>query len=86
MLAAVQVAWPFVWLLPSLMALNRLIRPGRGAAVYIPSTLLRYLAFKLTVDVQQLPALQACPPAHKHLHAEPVSVLWGPVCLHDASA
>ena len=48
-----------MWLLPSLMALNRLIRPGKGAAVYIPSTLLRYLAFKLTVDVQQLPALQA---------------------------
>ena len=53
-----QVAWPFVWLLPSVMFLNRLVWPGRGSAVYIPSTLLRYLAFKLTVDVQQLPALQ----------------------------
>ena len=53
-----QVAWPFVVLLPPLMALNRLVRPGKSAAVYLPSTLLRYLAFKLTVDVQQLPALQ----------------------------
>ena len=58
-----QVAWPFVVLLPPLMALNRLVRPGKSAAVYLPSTLLRYLAFKLTVDVQQLPALQvALPP------------------------
>ena len=53
-----QVAWPAVVLLPPLMALNALVRPGKSAAVYLPSTLLRYLAFKLTVDVQQLPALQ----------------------------
>ena len=57
--SCVQVAWPFVVLLPGLMALLRLVRPGKGTAVYLPSTLLRYLAFKLTVDVQHLPALQA---------------------------
>ena len=48
------------------MALNRLIWPGKGSAVYIPSTLLRYLAFKLTVDVQQLPALQVRPSLIRH--------------------
>jgi len=33
------------------------IRPGVGAACYIPSSLLRYVTFKLTVDMQQIPAL-----------------------------
>lgn len=53
-----QVAWPFMWFLPPLMWLNNLVRPGKGAAVFIPSSLLRYLTFKLTVDLQQIPALQ----------------------------
>lgn len=48
-----QVAKPFLWGLPWVMwALERL-RPGSGAAVLIPTSLLRYLTFKLTWDLQQ---------------------------------
>ena len=53
-----QVAWPFVWFLPPIMWLNNIFRPAKGAAVFIPSSLLRYLTFKLTVDLQPIPALQ----------------------------
>ena len=56
--AIVQVAWPFCWFLPLVVwALNRW-RPGNGGGVLVPSQLLRYLTFKLTLDLQQLPALQ----------------------------
>ena len=48
-----QVAKPFLWGVPwVLWALERL-RPGSGAAVLIPTSLLRYLTFKLTWDLQQ---------------------------------
>ncbi|KAK9840957.1 hypothetical protein WJX81_002471 [Elliptochloris bilobata] len=51
------VAKPFRTGLPwATWALARL-RPGCGAAVYIPSSLLRYLTFKLTWDLQEVPAL-----------------------------
>lgn len=39
------------------MWLLRLVRPGLGAPAYIPSSLLRYITFKLTLDLQQIPAL-----------------------------
>ena len=48
-----QIALPFLWGLPwAVWALARL-RPGAGSAVLIPSSLLRYLTFKLTWDLQQ---------------------------------
>lgn len=46
-----------MWILPPLVWALRVLRPGRGAACYIPSSLLRYITFKLTVDMQQIPAL-----------------------------
>ncbi|KAL3139966.1 hypothetical protein ABBQ38_004253 [Trebouxia sp. C0009 RCD-2024] len=52
-----KAALPFMWILPPLVWALRLLRPGRGAACYIPSSLLRYITFKLTVDMQQIPAL-----------------------------
>ena len=52
-----QVVAPFVWVLPVVMWLLRLVRPGLGAPAYIPSSLLRYITFKLTLDLQQIPAL-----------------------------
>ena len=58
-----QIAYPFLWGLPwATWALARL-RPGAGAAVLIPSSLLRYLTFKLTWDLQQARAAPAlkCP-------------------------
>jgi lysosomal acid lipase/cholesteryl ester hydrolase len=54
---AAQVAYPFLWLLPGVVAVLSRLRPGAGAAVLIPSSLLRYLTFKLTWDLQQIPAL-----------------------------
>jgi len=53
----VQAAAPFLWVLPPLVWALHWIRPGVGAACYIPSSLLRYVTFKLTVDMQQIPAL-----------------------------
>lgn len=53
----VQAAIPFVMILPVLVWAMHWIRPGMGAPVYIPSSLLRYITFKLTVDLQQIPAL-----------------------------
>ena len=48
-----QVAKPFRTVLPwATYGLGR-VRPGCGAAVYIPSSLLRYLTFKLTWDLQE---------------------------------
>lgn len=52
-----QVAYPFLWGTPIVLWLLRRIRPEAGAAVLIPSSLLRYLTFKLTWDLQQIPAL-----------------------------
>ena len=52
-----QAATPFLWVLPPLVWALHWIRPGVGAACYIPSSLLRYVTFKLTVDMQQIPAL-----------------------------
>lgn len=40
------------------MLLLTWLRPGASCPVYIPSSLLRYVAFKLTLDIQELPALQ----------------------------
>jgi len=52
-----KVAAPFLYILPVVMALLNRVRPGIGTPVYIPSSLLRYITFKLTVDLQQVPAL-----------------------------
>ena len=52
-----QAALPFLVLLPPLVSALHWMRPGVGAACYIPSSLLRYITFKLTVDMQQIPAL-----------------------------
>ncbi|EIE26467.1 hypothetical protein COCSUDRAFT_39557 [Coccomyxa subellipsoidea C-169] len=51
------VAYPFLWSTPWVLWLLARLRPGTGAAVLIPSSLLRYLTFKLTWDLQQIPAL-----------------------------
>jgi hypothetical protein len=39
------------------MAALRWLRPGLGAPIYIPSSLLRYIAFKLSFDLAQIPGL-----------------------------
>lgn len=52
-----QAAFPFVYLVPLLMAGLSWVLPGVGAPVYIPSSLLRYIAFKFSHDLQQIPGL-----------------------------
>ncbi|RMZ55129.1 hypothetical protein APUTEX25_005407 [Auxenochlorella protothecoides] len=52
-----RAAWIFLWVLPTFMRVLEWLRPGLSAPVYIPSSLLRYITFKLSLDVQQLPAL-----------------------------
>ena len=52
--AAPQAALPFLYILPWLVWWLERVRPGAGAAVYIPSSLLRYVTFKLSVDLQQV--------------------------------
>lgn len=73
-----QAAKPFDWFLPSIMWLNNIVRPGKGAAVLVPSSLLRYLTFKLTADLHQIPALQVC----NSKVSEPVSALRLVCSLH----
>lgn len=51
------ISIPFLHILPLVMKLLNRFRPGVGAPAYIPSSLLRYITFKLTVDLQQVPAL-----------------------------
>lgn len=51
------ISIPFLHTLPLVMKLLNRFRPGVGAPAYIPSSLLRYITFKLTVDLQQVPAL-----------------------------
>lgn len=51
------MAYPFLWGTPWVLWALAKLRPGTGAAVLIPSSLLRYLTFKLTWDLQQIPAL-----------------------------
>ena len=53
-LAILQGAYLFIWGLPIVMWLNRRLRPGKGAAVLIPSTWLRYITFKFTADLQSV--------------------------------
>ncbi|KAL4539401.1 hypothetical protein Ndes2437B_g02221 [Nannochloris sp. 'desiccata'] len=52
-----KVALPFMYIIPVLMKLLNFWRPGVGCPAYIPSSLLRYITFKLTVDLQHVPAL-----------------------------
>ncbi len=52
------VARPFLQVLPIVMRFLNAFRPGLGAPVYIPSPLLRFITFKLTVDLDQVPALR----------------------------
>ena len=48
------MAWPFLWCVPPIIAVLRRFRPGTGAGAYIPTSLLRYVAFKLHVDIQKV--------------------------------
>ena len=50
-------AIPFLYMLPIVMRLLNSFRPGVGAPAYIPSSLLRYITFKLSTDLHQIPAL-----------------------------
>lgn len=52
-----QFALPFRLLVPPAVRLLGWLRPGCGVPMFIPFTLLRRIAFKLALDLQQLPAL-----------------------------
>ena len=52
-----QIAYPFMWFLPPVYWLVQRFRPGLGAAVLLPSSVLRFLTFKLQWDLQQIPAM-----------------------------
>lgn len=49
--------WPLRIFVPPLSRLLQLMWPGVGTAAYVPSSLLRWLTFKVLVDLQQIPAL-----------------------------
>ncbi|KAK9810060.1 hypothetical protein WJX72_004140 [[Myrmecia] bisecta] len=49
---------PFMATLPLMCFLLKKLRPGLGGGCYVPSSLLRFVTFKLAVDVQQMPALK----------------------------
>lgn len=49
--------WPLRVVMPPLSRLLKWQWPGAGAAAYVPSSLLRWLTFKVLVDLQQIPAL-----------------------------
>ena len=53
----VQIAYPFMWFLPPVYWTVQRFRPGLGAAVLLPSSVLRFLTFKLQWDLQQIPAM-----------------------------
>ncbi|KAI3435938.1 hypothetical protein D9Q98_001996 [Chlorella vulgaris] len=48
---------PALLVMPGLMAALSWLCPGRGAPMYLPSSLLRYITFKLTVDLHSIPGL-----------------------------
>lgn len=50
----VQAALPIIWFLPTIMWFVRRLFPGKGIAVIIPSTYLRFLTFKLTADLRSV--------------------------------
>lgn len=52
-----QIAYPFMWFTPPIYWLVQRFRPGLGAAVLLPSNVLRFLTFKLQWDLQQIPAM-----------------------------
>ncbi len=52
-----QIAYPFMWFVPPVYWLVQRFRPGLGAAVLLPSSVLRFLTFKLQWDLQQIPAM-----------------------------
>ena len=52
-----QIAYPFMWFLPPVYWAVQRFRPGLGAAVLLPSSVLRFLTFKLQWDLQQIPAM-----------------------------
>ena len=57
-LSALQAALPVIWFLPSISWLLNKLFPGKGFAVIIPSTYLRFLTFKITADLRAVS--QAC--------------------------
>lgn len=56
-LMILQAMWPLTVFMPPLSRLLKWKWPGAGAAAYVPSSLLRWLTFKVLVDLQQIPAL-----------------------------
>lgn len=46
-----------MWFLPPVYWAMQRFRPGLGAAVLLPSSVLRFLTFKLQWDLQQIPAM-----------------------------
>lgn len=48
---------PVIWWLPSISWLVEKLFPGKGLAVIIPSTYLRFLTFKLTADLRAVRSL-----------------------------
>jgi hypothetical protein len=52
-----QLAAPFIPFVPALVRLLSRWRPNCGAPVFVPSRQLRSLAFRLSLDLQQFPAL-----------------------------
>lgn len=52
-----QVFLPFVWAVPRIVALMGWLAPGVGSPAYLPSSLLRYITFKLSMDLDQIPGL-----------------------------
>jgi hypothetical protein len=48
---------PFMWVVPSLVRLMGWVRPGIGSPAYLPSSLLRYITFKLSMDLDHIPGL-----------------------------
>jgi hypothetical protein len=53
----IQIAYPFMWTLPTVYWLLQYFRPGMGAAVLLPTSMLRFVTFKLQWDLVQIPAM-----------------------------
>ena len=54
---ALQVFVPFMCVVPHIVRLMDWVRPGIGSPAYLPSSLLRYITFKLTMDLDRIPGL-----------------------------
>ncbi|GAB4815151.1 hypothetical protein N2152v2_002197 [Parachlorella kessleri] len=52
-----KVFVPFMWVVPHIVRIMDWVRPGIGSPAYLPSSLLRYITFKLTMDLDRIPGL-----------------------------